>query len=68
VTAKIKIAVRMTDATRRLYTVDAADMPVEQMAELTRREVPAAHTVLIGPRGHSCRLLTSPSRRRRLAP
>jgi hypothetical protein len=38
----------MTDATRRLYTVDAADMPVEQMAELTRREVPAAHTVLIG--------------------
>jgi adenosine/AMP kinase len=48
VTAKIKIAVRMTDATRRLYTVDAADMPVEQMAELTRREVPAAHTVLIG--------------------
>ena len=45
---KIKIAVRMRDRSRRLYTVDDAGMTVEQMRAVTISEVPGATAVLIG--------------------
>ena len=47
-TKKIKIAVRMPDKTRRLYTVDDVGMTVDQMREATLAELPGAKPVLIG--------------------
>lgn len=45
---KVKIAVRMKDHSRRLYTVDDVGMTVEQMRAATRQQVPGAQAVLIG--------------------
>ena len=45
---KVKIAVRMPDRSRRLYTVDDVGMTVEQMRAATLSEVPTAAVVLIG--------------------
>lgn len=46
--SKVKIAVRMPDRSRRLYTVDDVGMTVEQMRNATRAELPDAHPILIG--------------------
>lgn len=45
---KIKIAVRMRDRSRRLYTVDDAGLAIHEMMQLTRQQVPGAQAVLIG--------------------
>ena len=45
---KVKIAVRMPDRSKRLYTVDDVGMTVEQMRAATLSEVPQAAAVLIG--------------------
>lgn len=45
---KVKIAVRMPDRSRRLYTVDDVGMTVEQMRAATLSEVPQAAAILIG--------------------
>ena len=45
---KIKIAVRMPDSTRRLYSVDDVGMTVDEMRVATMLEVPTAKVVLIG--------------------
>ena len=45
---KVKIAVRMPDRSRRLYTVDDVGMTVEQMRAATLSEVPTAAAILIG--------------------
>mgnify|MGYP003405215529 FL=1 len=45
---KVKIAVRMKDHSRRLYTVDDVGMAVEQMRAATLSEVPQAAAILIG--------------------
>lgn len=45
---KVKIAVRMPDHSRRLYTVDDVGMTVDQMRAATRAELPDAHPILIG--------------------
>lgn len=45
---KIKIAVRMPDKSRRLYTVDDVGMVVDEMRAVTLCEVPTAAVVLIG--------------------
>lgn len=45
---KVKIAVRMKDHSRRLYTVDDVGMTVEQMRAATLSEVPQAAAILIG--------------------
>ncbi len=45
---KVKIAVRMADRTRRLYTVDAvAGMTTDDMRAITLLEVPGSQTVLV---------------------
>lgn len=46
--SKIKIAVRMPDKSRRLYTVDDVGMTVDEMRAATLLEVPTAAVVLIG--------------------
>ncbi len=43
-----KIAVRMPDKTRRLYTIDDVGRTVDQMREATLAELPTANPVLIG--------------------
>lgn len=45
---KIKIAVRMPDKSRRLYTVDDVGMTADEMRAVTMFEVPTAAVVLIG--------------------
>lgn len=45
---KVKIAVRMPDRSKRLYTVDDVGMTVEQMRAATLSEVPTAAAILIG--------------------
>lgn len=45
---KIKIAVRMRDHSRRLYTVDDQGLAIHEMMQLTRQQVPGATAVLIG--------------------
>lgn len=46
--SKIKIAVRMRDRSRRLYTVDDQGLAIHEMMQLTRQQVPGAQAVLIG--------------------
>lgn len=45
---KIRIAVRMPDKSRRLYTVDDVGMTSDEMRAATLAEVPTAAAVLVG--------------------
>lgn len=45
---KIRIAVRMPDKSRRLYTVDDVGMTPDEMRAATLAEVPTAACILIG--------------------
>ena len=45
--SKIKIAVRMPDKSRRLYTVDDVGMTADEMRAATLAKVPTAAVVLI---------------------